>query len=208
MDKDLRKEYYTTYVENTQMKKRGQGDERELSVILDRKFTPLGSEWLRKISNGIVDPNVITQSIYHAFYKPNQSRFDEDSVLKPRYFDANLNLVYRDPLSDLTYSEHGFGPYIPEGENEQMRDILYHMVGWKTATDTITPETRWIKIYENEYYTTYVEKISIKTRGEAQNRELKAYFKCKYNILPLVPNGLEKTATDVSIQMQLQSSLY
>lgn len=41
-------EYYTTYVENTAMKTRGTGDGRELTVILDRKYTPLGSQWLGK----------------------------------------------------------------------------------------------------------------------------------------------------------------
>lgn len=57
------------------------------------------------------------------------------------------------------------------------------MVGWRTLSQKQTPETRWTKIYENEYYSTYIEKNTMETRGNAQNREMKAYFKRKYTPL-------------------------
>ena len=57
-------EYYTTYVENTKMKTRGTGDGRILTVVLDRKYTPLGSQWLGEINKGTVEPNVLLSLIH------------------------------------------------------------------------------------------------------------------------------------------------
>lgn len=164
------------------MKTRGTGDGRELTVILDRKYTALGSQWLGKINKGPIDASVLTQCIYMGVYQPFQSRFIKDTPPSPKYYDANLNLVYDGYLNDL--NQPGcFGPYIPESENEQIKDTLFKMVGWRTLSQKQTPETRWTKIYENEYYSTYIEKNTMETRGNAQNREMKAYFKRKYTPL-------------------------
>lgn len=40
---------------------------------------------------------------------------------------------------------------------------------------------RWIKVEENQYYTTYIDRRSAKATGTAQNRKVSAYFKREFS---------------------------
>lgn len=40
---------------------------------------------------------------------------------------------------------------------------------------------RWIKVEENQYYTTYIDRRSAKATGTAQNRKVGAYFKREFS---------------------------
>lgn len=49
------------------------------------------------------------------------------------YYDVNGHLIFKanwaSSLGDM-YDEVGFGDYVPESKNEQIKDILFNAVGW------------------------------------------------------------------------------
>lgn len=43
-----------------------------------------------------------------------------------------------------------------------------------------TNSSRWIKVYEGKYFTTYIDRRSMKAEGQAQSREVSGWFKRVY----------------------------
>ena len=121
---------YTIYIDTSSIKTKGEAQNREIAAWFKREFTPIGSQWIGDNSRGRVKPDVITHSVYYAYYGVNSSSFNSwSSQMTPSYYDANNHLIYRGSLGDL-YDEVGFGTYIPDSPNEQIKDILFNAVGW------------------------------------------------------------------------------
>lgn len=118
-------ENYTIYIDTSSMKATGEAQNREVSGWFKREYTPEGSSWLGNNSWGKVKPDVITHSVYYAYYGTNSSISD----LAWRYYDVNGHLIYKGPLGDVD-DEVGFGRYVPDSQNEQIKDILLNAVGW------------------------------------------------------------------------------
>ena len=118
-------ENYTIYIDTSSMKATGEAQNREVSGWFKREYTPEGSSWLGNNSWGKVKPDVITHSVYYAYYGTNSSISD----LAWRYYDVNGHLIYKGPLGDVD-DEVGFGRYVPDSQNEQIKDILFNAVGW------------------------------------------------------------------------------
>lgn len=116
---------YTIYIDTSSIKTTGQAQNRDLYAWFKREFTPVGSQWLGDNSNGRVKPNVITHSVYKARYGVTSSNFYDVCY----YYDANNHLIYDSSLNDM-YGESGFGRYVPDSPNEQIKDILFNAVGW------------------------------------------------------------------------------
>lgn len=122
---------YTIYIDTSSMKASGQAQQRMIEAWFKREYTPVGSQWLGENSNGRVKPDVITHSVYWARYSVSDSWCP---VTNWYYYDANNHLIYRpaynyDVLSDYN-DDVGFGRYIPDSPNEQIKDILFNAVGW------------------------------------------------------------------------------
>ena len=117
---------YTIYIDTSSMKTTGQAQNREIDAWFKREFSPIGSQWLGDNSNGRVKPDVITHSVYKAWYGVNSSNFYGGTTY---YYDANNHLIYKGSLGDM-WDEVGFGNYVPDSPNEQIKDILFNAVGW------------------------------------------------------------------------------
>ncbi len=118
---------YTIYIDTSSMKASGQAQSREITAWFKREFSPVGSQWLGDNSNGRVKPDVITHSVYQAVYRVNRSYYWANTC---NYYDANNHLIYKSAsLADM-HDEVGFGDYVPDSPNEQIKDILFNAVGW------------------------------------------------------------------------------
>lgn len=115
---------YTIYIDTSSMKTSGQAQYREISAWFKREYTPVGSQWLGDNSNGRVKPNVVTHSVYEAYYRVGYSGCNNW-----HYYDVNNHLIYSGSLGDV-HDEVGFGDYVPDSPNEQIKDILFNAVGW------------------------------------------------------------------------------
>lgn len=124
-------ENYTIYIDTSSMKATGEAQNREVSGWFKREYTPEGSAWLGNNSWGKVKPDVITHSVYYADYGTDSSRsmMGYSSNYSWRYYDVNGHLIYEGPLGDVD-DEVGFGRYVPDSQNEQIKDILFNAVGW------------------------------------------------------------------------------
>ena len=118
-------ENYTIYIDTSSMKATGEAQNREVSGWFKREYTPEGSSWLGNNSWGKVKPDVITYSMYTAYYRPGWSQCSATW----RYYDVNGHLIYKGELGDVN-DEVGFGDYVPDSQNEQIKDILFNAVGW------------------------------------------------------------------------------
>lgn len=122
-------ENYTIYIDTNSMKATGEAQNREVSGWFKREYTPEGSAWLGNNSSGKVKPDVITYSVYQATYDTYKSYFS----MPWYYYDVNGHLIFKanwaSSLGDM-YDEVGFGDYVPESKNEQIKDILFNAVGW------------------------------------------------------------------------------
>ena len=118
-------ENYTIYIDTSSMKVTGEAQNREVSGWFKREYTPEGSSWLGNNSWGKVKPDVITYSMYTAYYRPGWSQCSATW----RYYDVNGHLIYKGELGDV-HDEVGFGDYVPDSQNEQIKDILFNAVGW------------------------------------------------------------------------------
>ena len=111
------------------MKATGEAQNREIRAWFKREYTPEGSAWLGNNSSGQVKPDVITYSVYEATYGTYRSYFS----MPWYYYDVNGHLIFKanwvSYLGDM-YDEVGFGDYVPESKNEQIKDILFNAVGW------------------------------------------------------------------------------
>ena len=118
-------DFYTIYVDTSSMEKGGEAQHRYVQAWFKRVYTPEGSAWLGSHSNGRVKPNVITHSVYKASYSTRGSGFYGDW----KYYDVKNHLIYDGRLADCS-DEVGFGEYVPDSPNEQIKDILFRSVGW------------------------------------------------------------------------------
>lgn len=119
--------YYKTYIDRTKIVAAGQAQNREVYGVFKREFTPLGSQWLGGF--GAVKPNVVTTEYYSMDYGVNRSLngYAGKYEIPSSYYDVHGNLIYQ------TYGSiegHGAGNYIPNSENEQIKDTLFNMFGW------------------------------------------------------------------------------
>lgn len=120
-------ENYTIYIDTNSMKATGEAQNREIRAWFKREYTPEGSEWLGNNSWGRVKPDVITYAMYRAWYGTGGSSIT--GYGNWLYYDANGHLIYEGYLGDV-HDEVGFGEYVPESKNEQIKDILFNAVGW------------------------------------------------------------------------------
>ena len=118
---------YTIYIDTSSMKATGDAQYRSVNAWFKREYTPIGSQWIGDNSGGRVKPNVITYSIYRAYYGTNRSGSNVGDNW--HYYDVNHHLIYQGCLGDYN-DEVGFGEYVPDSPNEQIKDILFNAVGW------------------------------------------------------------------------------
>lgn len=119
--------YFTTYADKRSLKAGGQAQGRVVYGYFKREFTPLGSQWLGEQSGGYVKPNVITHSIYEGRYTTTEFRRSDST---PHYYDVHGNLIYEGYLADWGSAFGKAGAYIPDSEQERIKDILFHAFGW------------------------------------------------------------------------------
>ncbi len=117
-------DFYTIYIDTSSMEKGGEAQHRYIEAWFKRVYTPEGSAWLGNNSRGAVKPDVITHSVYKATYRTTNSQW-----WNWNYYDVKNHLIYDGALADA-YDENGFGNYIPDSPNEQIKDILFRSVGW------------------------------------------------------------------------------
>ncbi len=117
-------DFYTIYIDTSSIEKDGEAQGRYVRAWFKRVYTPEGSAWLGNHSRGAVKPDVITHSVYKATYRTTYSQ-----SWNWKYYDVKNHLIYDGTLADA-YDENGFGDYIPDSPNEQIKDILFRSVGW------------------------------------------------------------------------------
>ncbi len=118
-------DFYTIYIDTSSIEKGGEAQNRYVRSWFKRVYTPEGSAWLGNNSRGAVKPDVITHSVYYAYYGTTDSGCSTTWT----YYDTKNHLIYKGRLADA-YDENGFGHYIPDSPNEQIKDILFRSVGW------------------------------------------------------------------------------
>ena len=119
---------YTIYIDTSSMKTHGTAQNRGIEAWFKKEYTPIGSQWIGEHSGGQVKPDVITHSVYKAEYRVNESHISYSNQMC-YYYDANNHLIYQGQLGDVR-DEVGFGRYVPDSPNEQIKDILFNAVGW------------------------------------------------------------------------------
>ena len=118
--------YYKTYLDRTKVYARGEAQDRVVRGVFKREFTPLGSQWLGGF--GDVKPDVVTVEYYSNEYYVNSVSFHNYGTysIPTSYYDVHGNLIYRNGSIERKY----YGNYIPDSEEEHIKDKLFHMFGW------------------------------------------------------------------------------
>ena len=118
--------YYKTYLDRTKVYARGEAQNRVVEGVFKREFTPLGSQWLGGF--GEIKPDVVTVEYYSNEYYVNSVSFHNYGTysIPTSYYDVHGNLIYRNGSIERKY----YGNYIPDSEEEHIKDRLFHMFGW------------------------------------------------------------------------------
>lgn len=118
--------YYKTYLDRTKVYARGEAQDRVVRGVFKREFTPLGSQWLGGF--GEVKPDVVTVEYYSNEYYVNSVSFHNYGTysIPTSYYDVHGNLIYRNGSIERKY----YGNYVPDSEEEHIKDKLFHMFGW------------------------------------------------------------------------------
>ena len=118
--------YYNTYLDRTKTFAGGEAQDRFVHGIFKREFTPLGSQKLGAF--GKVKPDTVTVEYYFR-------KYDVDSVgggsfyrgyIPETYYDVHGNLIWKGNSIEDKYR----GNYIPDSEDEHIKDKLFNMFGW------------------------------------------------------------------------------
>ncbi|MCI1749963.1 MAG: hypothetical protein LKI17_01190 [Megasphaera cerevisiae] len=121
-------QYFTTYADKRSLQATGTAQNRQVSGFFKEEFTPVGSQWLGEKSNGRVKPDVITHVIYHAYYGVNSHGYN--GTTDAQYYDVHNNLIYQGKLIDFSFNMNDGSCYIPDSEQEQVKDTLFKAFGW------------------------------------------------------------------------------
>lgn len=118
--------YYKTYADRTKIFAVGEAQRRAVKGVFKREFTPLGSQWLGGF--GEVKPDVVTVEYYSREYYVNSVESSSwwNHHIPESYYDVHGNLIYKGSSMENKHS----GNYIPESEEEHIKDKLFHMFGW------------------------------------------------------------------------------
>lgn len=118
--------YYKTYLDRTKVYARGEAQDRVVRGVFKREFTPLGSQWLG--GSGEVKPDVVTVEYYSMSYYVDSvySHYTGQFSIPTSYYDVHGNLIYKNSSIESKYN----GNYIPDSEEEHIKDRLFHMFGW------------------------------------------------------------------------------
>ena len=118
--------YYKTYADRTKIFAIGEAQRRAVKGVFKREFTPLGSQWLGGF--GAVKPDVVTVEYYSREYYVNSVETSSwwDHYIPESYYDVHGNLIYKGSSMENKHR----GNYIPESEEEHIKDRLFHMFGW------------------------------------------------------------------------------
>lgn len=116
--------YYKTYVDRSKVYARGEAQDRWVTGVFKREFTPLGSQWLGGF--GDVKPDVVTVEYYSISYGVN-GVYDNYGMyaIPTSYYDVHGNLIYKGSIERKHY-----GNYVPDTEEEHIKDKLFYMFGW------------------------------------------------------------------------------
>ncbi len=125
--------YYKTYVDRTKVRADGEAQNRVVYGVFKREFTPIGSQWLG--SEGDVSPDVVTVEYLPLAYGVNKTLdySRREFSIDPSYYDIHGNLIWKGYAGHFTISNiEGvyLGNYVPNSEEEQIKDKLFHMFGW------------------------------------------------------------------------------
>ena len=118
--------YYKTYIDRTKVYADGEAQNRVVKGVFKREFTPLGSQWLG--GSGEVKPDVITVEYYSMAYYVDSVHYQYSGqfYIPTSYYDVHGNLIYKDSNIERKYT----GNYIPDSEDEHIKDRLFHLFGW------------------------------------------------------------------------------
>lgn len=118
--------YYKTYLDRTKVYAKGEAQDRVVRGVFKREFTPLGSQWLG--GSGEVKPDVVTVEYYSMSYYVDSvySHSAGQFSIPTSYYDVHGNLIYKNSSIESKYN----GNYIPDSEEEYIKDRLFHMFGW------------------------------------------------------------------------------
>ena len=125
--------HYKTYVDRTKVRAVGEAQNRIVYGVFKREFTPIGSHWLG--SEGDVSPDVVTVEYLPLAYGVNKTLnySRREFSIDPSYYDVHGNLVWKGHAGHFTISNiEGvyIGNYVPNSEDEHIKDKLFHMFGW------------------------------------------------------------------------------
>lgn len=125
--------HYKTYVDRTKVRAVGEAQNRIVYGVFKREFTPIGSHWLG--SEGDVSPDVVTVEYLPLAYGVNKTLnyLRREFSIDPSYYDVHGNLVWKGHAGHFTISNiEGvyIGNYVPNSEDEHIKDKLFHMFGW------------------------------------------------------------------------------
>ena len=125
--------HYKTYVDRTKVRAVGEAQNRIVYGVFKREFTPIGSHWLG--SEGDVNPDVVTVEYLPLAYGVNKTLdySRREFSIDPSYYDVHGNLVWKGHAGHFTITNiEGLyiGHYVPNSEDEHIKDKLFHMFGW------------------------------------------------------------------------------
>lgn len=119
--------YYNTYLDRTKVYADGEAQNRVVRGVFKREFTPLGSQWLG--GSGEVKPDIITVEYYSMSYYVNSvyGYSAGQFSIPTSYYDVHGNLIYKNSSIESKY----YGNYVPDSEDEHIKDRLFHLFGWE-----------------------------------------------------------------------------
>lgn len=118
--------YYNTYLDRTKTIAGGEAQDRFVHGVFKREFTPLGSQLLGGF--GAVKPDTVTVEYYFRKYDVESVRGGAlyRGYIPETYYDVHGNLLWKGNSIEDKYR----GNYIPDSEDEHIKDRLFHMFGW------------------------------------------------------------------------------